>query len=277
VSDAVRTIREAVDDLFADTFRDIRSRLVAIQLSGPHRRFLVTRLGSTGSTWLAKLLNSHPDVYCTHEGILGRVFPATSYRGEDVVTLIEALSSDTMHHAYRAAGDVGSVFLHILGLPKGTFATGVLVRHPARVLNRRLAVLREQNIWWELDPSYARCIRHIWDLDVSTWERADQVFVQELCLFALQVYVSERVDVVIPIERMNDVAYCQEVTWKLTGLEYEPALVEPMIGKPVNRQSGGGSKSVRQILDSFNERQRDCYRLMLAGLVEPFGYDLERG
>jgi hypothetical protein len=263
--------------VFADTLRDIRSRLATIQLSGTHRRFLVARLGSTGSSWLAKLLNSHPDVYCTHEGILARVFPATSYRGEDAVTLIEALSSDTMHHAYLAAGDVGSVFWHILGLPKETFATGLLVRHPARVLNRRLAVLREQNIWQELDPSYVRCIRHIWDLDVSTWDRADQVFVQELCVFALQVYVSERVDIVIPIERMNDVPYCQEALGKLTDLEYEPALVKPMIGNPVNRRSGGASRSVREILDSFNERQRECYRLMLTGVVESFGYDLEQG
>jgi hypothetical protein len=263
--------------VFGDTLRDIRSRLATLQLSGPHRRFLVARLGSTGSSWLAKLLNSHPDVYCTHEGILARVFPATSYRGEDVNTLIESLSSDTMHHAYLAAGDVGSVFWQIFGLPKDTFATGLLVRHPARVLNRRLAVLREQNIWQELDPSYVRCLRHIWDFDVSTWDRADQVFAQELCVFGLQVCVSERVDVVIPIERMNDRAYCQEVLGTLTGLEYEPAVVEPMIGNPVNRRSWGGSKSVREILDSFNERQRDCYRRMLAGVIEVFGYELEGG
>jgi hypothetical protein len=168
-------------------------------------------------------------------------------------------------------------FWHIPGLPEGTFTTGLLVRHPARVLNGRLAIIRDQNNWHELETSYVRCIRHIWDVDVSTWDPVDQVFAQELCAFALQVYVSERVDVVIRVERMKDVGYCQEVLRQLTDVEYEPALVKRMIGQPVNRRSSGAPRSVKEILDSFNERQRECYRMMLAGVVESFGYDLERG
>jgi hypothetical protein len=44
---------------------DLRAQLARLEreLRGTHRRFLVTRMGSSGSTWLAKLLNSHPEVF----------------------------------------------------------------------------------------------------------------------------------------------------------------------------------------------------------------------
>src|SRR5438105_4434195 len=125
---------ETCNAVSGDIWRDIAARLSELQVSGPHRRFLVQRLGSTGSTWLAKLLNSHPDVFCYQEGVISKIFPARSYGNEEILGFIQLLSEDRMHDAYAAVGDVGSTWLpHVLALPRDKFSSGLLLRHPARM------------------------------------------------------------------------------------------------------------------------------------------------
>ncbi len=42
----------------ADNAGALRARLSKLDIRGEHHRFLVNRMGSSGSTWLVKLLNS---------------------------------------------------------------------------------------------------------------------------------------------------------------------------------------------------------------------------
>ena len=79
------TLLEVCRALTGDVFRDVAATLSGLPVAGSHRRFLVHRLGSTGSTWLAKLLNSHPDVFCYHEGVISKIFPARSYGNEEIL------------------------------------------------------------------------------------------------------------------------------------------------------------------------------------------------
>src|SRR5215831_7852275 len=57
-----RTLIDTYVSLARHIDREIASKLSVLEMTGSHRRFLVARQGSTGSTWLAKLINSHPDV-----------------------------------------------------------------------------------------------------------------------------------------------------------------------------------------------------------------------
>jgi hypothetical protein len=69
--------------------------------------------------WLAKLLNSHPDVFCYHEGVVSRVLPNRSYTQEDIFDFIDSLALNSTNGAYQAVGDVGSVWLgHIMNLAR---------------------------------------------------------------------------------------------------------------------------------------------------------------
>src|SRR5437870_615055 len=103
------------------------------------RGFVINRIGSTGSTWLAKLLNSHADVYCSHEGFTAHVYLSTECTADDVLKFIEYFAWDTKHGAYKVLGDIGSVWAgHLPHLKPMT--RGLLVRHPARLLNTRLAI-----------------------------------------------------------------------------------------------------------------------------------------
>src|SRR2546430_6937875 len=66
----------------ADNADALRAGLSKLDIRGEHHRFLVNRMGSSGSTWLVKLLNSHPDVFCYHEGVLAQIYPQKSYTSE---------------------------------------------------------------------------------------------------------------------------------------------------------------------------------------------------
>ncbi|PYX07256.1 MAG: hypothetical protein DMG85_11920, partial [Acidobacteria bacterium] len=94
-----------------DNVGALRASLSKLDIRGEHHRFLVNRMGSSGSTWLVKLLNSHPDVFCYHEGVLAQIYPLKSYTSEHVVNFIRWLAWDDMHGAYKAIGDVGSSWL----------------------------------------------------------------------------------------------------------------------------------------------------------------------
>ncbi|PYX15489.1 MAG: hypothetical protein DMG84_11255 [Acidobacteria bacterium] len=82
-----------------DNVGALRASLSKLDIRGEHHRFLVNRMGSSGSTWLVKLLNSHPDVFCYHEGVLAQIYPLKSYTSEHVVNFIRWLAWDDMHAA----------------------------------------------------------------------------------------------------------------------------------------------------------------------------------
>jgi hypothetical protein len=94
-------IISVVDRANASTHALVELHLSNLKVLGNVNRFVMSRIGSTGSTWLAKLLNAHPDVYCTHEGFLARVYPADHPSHEDILRFIEYFAWDTQHEAYR--------------------------------------------------------------------------------------------------------------------------------------------------------------------------------
>ncbi|MGE5206428.1 MAG: hypothetical protein ACM3PW_12500 [Chlamydiota bacterium] len=256
---------------------DLRAQLARLEpeLTGYHRRFLVNRMGSTGSTWLVKLLNSHPDVFCYHEGVLAQVFPATSYSSDDVVRFIHWLIRDDMHGAYRAIGDVGSTWLgHIQALPKGMFTVGVLLRHPARMLNTRLKVYKTDQSFTEIDHSCLRKIEESWGIKADRHGKMDQIFLQDLFHLCNQISGLRGVDVIIQLERMANADYCCDILHRLTDLHHERSLVELFLNNPVNRRTER-NVSVAEIVGSFTDDQRAWYRQALQTSLPQCGYTVE--
>ena len=106
------------------------------------RLFAVVSWGAAATKWLAKALNSHPDMLCLHAGTnaLSRFGP-----GIDSRQYYHALS--VLAHGYRAVGDVHGIARHHIPALKEAFGDRfnavVLVREPvARV--RSLMALFEQ-------------------------------------------------------------------------------------------------------------------------------------
>lgn len=227
-------------------------------------------MGGTGSAWLAKLLNSHPDVFCTHEAVAARAFPAKEYPASNILNYLRWLAWDTMHDAYAAIGDVGSVWQTHAAALDG-FRTAVLVRHPARVLASRLAIYPHDQSFTEI--KLAADIREIWDIDISGFDPADQIFVHDLHIYASHVWSSRRGVRILRIEDFTEPECCQEAAKYLTGLDYPAALVDQAIQRPVNQRAK--PMPIPEIVSGFTAPQREWYRFMLREAAPELGYALD--
>jgi hypothetical protein len=271
-----RTLIDTYVSLARHIDREIASKLSVLEMTGSHRRFLVARQGSTGSTWLAKLINSHPDAFCYHEGIIAKIFPSVSYGNAEILTFIDLIAKDRMHDAYAAIGDVGSTWLHhLMAVPRSMFSTGLLLRHPARLLNTRLKVYPSDQSFTSVSELAQKCIQLIWGIKASNFTELDQIFIQDAFFFAVQICGLGSLDLIIHIERMNRPDYCGNVLKRLTGQSYERSLIESLVNRPVNRRAGHEASSIIEILDRFSANQRRWYERLLGDLIGYLGYSLE--
>jgi hypothetical protein len=189
---------------------------------------------------------------------------------------ISWLAAHEMNSAYKTVGDVGSAWIsHLASIPKGVLTTGILLRHPARMLNTRLRVYRDDKSYTEIDRECLKRIEQTWAIPALKCSEMDKIFLQDLYNFRTQIEALGSVDVVMQLERLNsDVDYCEDVLHRLTGLYYERSLIEPMVRNPVNRRTEKGV-SLRTILGGFTEQQQAWYRLLLQDSISSAGYDLE--
>jgi hypothetical protein len=245
--------------------------MASLGLVGRHRRFLVTRMGSTGSTWFAKLLNSSPEVYCSHELVVQNVFPRRTFDNADIQRMIAMIATDDMHGAYDAVGDVGSIFMWHLDYVKG-FKTGILVRHPARLLHTRLAVYPQDQSFSEVPKETHRAAAELWGIDMAGLGPQDQIFIHDAYVFSSQLWAIERAQL-IRIEDMSVPELCLPVLHDLTGVEYSAEAVRHALSKRVNQRTK--SKPIEQILEGFSPAQLSWYRLILGNVAPHLGYDLE--
>jgi hypothetical protein len=267
-------ILDVIEEVYSQGEADRRERLAKIELLGDHRRFLVGRMGSTGSTWLAKLLNSHPDVLCTHEQVLSKIHPRESYGVTDVIDLMRDIAWNTQHYAYQAAGDVGSVWLGLLLISRDKFTTALLVRHPARLINTRLKIFPTDQSFTTIEPETTIAIQRLWDINLAKLDMMDQIFLHDLFTFVSQVRAVDQLDLIIRIEDLLDPDYCHEVLYGLTGVRYEADLVARALTNKVNRRTSEGN-TVREIVNGLTPQQREWYRLFLDDVAPRFGYELD--
>jgi hypothetical protein len=125
----------------------------------PAQTFAVISWGCAATGWIARVLGSHPDIYCVHAGntfwhILGGVEQL------DGVPYLRIIASQG--HEYAAAGDVHGISrVHVPELRRvfeGLFNAAVVVREPLARLRSQLALFEEYEAVEE--PR-----RTVWNLD----------------------------------------------------------------------------------------------------------------
>jgi hypothetical protein len=229
-------------------------------------------MGSTGSTWFAKLLDSHPEVHCTHEGLIQQVYPNTRYTPDDVLRFIEYFAWDAKHSAYLAVGDIGSAFFtHLPYLT--SFTTGILMRHPAKILHTRLCTYATDQSFTEIAPETAVAVSELWGIDLNCYDSMDRIFLNDIFVFATQLGAVGKTDLTIRIEDLNRLSYCHETLKRLTNLDYDEGLITSALRLRTNQRSGPAIP-VKDIVERFSPRQRDWYSSMLADVAPCFGYSL---
>lgn len=117
------------------------------------RLFGVVTWGNAGSMWLAKLLNSHPGIFCLHH-LKGQWADILGQKRLDDLRYYEVIERQAS--AYDLAGDVHGVELE--GLPRlerrygERFRAAVLVRHPVpRILSHLGSVAEKGRPYYDLN------------------------------------------------------------------------------------------------------------------------------
>jgi len=257
----------------------------SFEYRGLQQRFFVCRLGSTGSAYLAKLIGAHPEVYCSHEGILAnRPFSAVRQTEEEQQAFLTYLCADAMHHAYKATGDVGSAWLAYLRLapkycPVGNagplLRTGILHRHPLRVLKTQLHIAAREPV--SLPTDATKIMSEYFgtngiDCDLkSVNDSANRNFIWTCYQWRECAIHGGSLDVQIHVERLNDLNYAQEKLCALTGVEYSATLLSPLIGKVVNTRTGE-VEPIDAIYANLPQSYQHWYRVIVDDVADSIGY-----
>ena len=269
----------------SDTLMSAEAFWNSFEYRGLQQRFFVCRLGSTGSAYLARLINAHPDVFCSHEGVLWNRQDLSAGQSErEQQAFLAFICSDAMHGAYLANGDVGSAWLSYLRLapkycPVGNagpkLVTGILQRHPLRVLNTQRHIAARELVTLPADATriisdYFKdsgiCCNIEYMLSVD-----ERSFVWNCYQWREGAINGNCLDVQIHIERMNDLGYAQEKLLLLTGVEYGSELLSPLLGQVVNSRTGQ-EKSVEAIYAELPESHQTWYRAIVEDVADSIGY-----
>lgn len=246
------------------------------QINGSHRRFFLCRLGQSGSTWFAKLLNSHPDVFCSHERILSKIHPKTAASLEDQHHLIQWFAFDSQHETYRAVGDIGSIDLSLaLELPRDKFTIGLLVSHPACQV---IAHLQSTNLE-SYDPNQDQNqlqmeteIKNVFGIEAVNFPTADRVFLSICWLWYCILQNIHEVDYTLKLEDLFQIQPAQQALEALTGVKYDPQLIQHSLTG--EERSLAGNVESPSIFFDKRPQQRHWYKAMVHPLAEQLGYTI---
>ncbi len=251
-------------------FKRMEARYADMTLNGDMRRFFVARQGGTGSAWLAKVLNAHPDVFCSHEAIIAWKPQSTAYSDEDLTQLIESLALNSRHGAYVAAGDIGSAWVgHVVIAPSHLFSVGVLVRHPARMLRTRL--VRARSAVGELASVDCVNIDRFFEVPVSGLSGEDALFLNDCLYWCVTAYCVPQ-PLIIRLEDISTSVFSlAALCRRLTGIEYSPQLLSSLMNTRVN-VSAASEATIDDCLASFTPLQREWYGRFIEPAMFSAGY-----
>ncbi len=248
------------------------------RLGGP-RRFFVSRLGGTGSTWFAKVLNSHPDVFCAHEAVLWFIYPRKTFDVHDHFRFVECVAYDGMHDAYSAIGHVGSTWLDQQGIFPRTWKTGYLMRHPVRTLNSIFRnVAAEGGKFPTVPQSELKEIESLFEVDCAKLDAGDLFFLQNAGVWARAISAVTDfgcADYVFRLEDLNDPDTLQTALKNLTKLTYPDDLILNAIQTRANAREPSGSP-IEELFSRFTTRQQRWLIEYVTPFAELAGYEMPR-
>jgi hypothetical protein len=243
-----------------DAIDQYAGRYAALEDRNGPRRFFVSRLGGSGSTWLAKVLNAHPDVFCTHEGILSRLDPRQPVDIHEHFRFVERVASNAMHGAYAAIGDVGSTWVGQQHLFPPSWRSGFLIRHPVRTLDSLMSHVSAPNAVPEVAPDDRERIAAVFEVDCIDLDPLDLYFHHHAASWTcamLHAYQLGGASVVLRLEQLSDLKTLARVLLYLTGVAYSDVILAPLLGARVNARESE-DLPLHAIVSRFTNTQQRC-------------------
>lgn len=243
----------------------------------PTHVFAIISWGCAATAWIARAVNSHPDIYCVHAAnmfwsSLGNVPRLDGLR---YLTLLGSQAS-----FYSAAGDVHGV--HRAAVPElratlgEMFGCAVVVREPVARLRSQYRLFQEANFHGWGDLAYVDAIAESARIDPSTLSREQRHFLHGVNM--LNAVVAEQQ--IGRIFRCEDVTSNPEALCELVGevtrgkVACDRRWAEAAIGaKPVNAHSGDAPLQ----LGEWEWRVlRSCVTTAAWRAYEALGYQIPR-
>ena len=144
----------------------------------PTQAFAVVSWGCTATAWLAKILNSHPEIFCVH-ALRSYWTTLGQAAGLDDLTYMQVIASQG--HAHKAAGDVHGIDrAHIPTLRQALgprFNAVVVVRNPLPRLYSQLALFAKYQAYKPWDTSFAQQLIATHSLHLPAGTYAEELFV----------------------------------------------------------------------------------------------------
>jgi hypothetical protein len=153
-------------------------RTLFLQAYPPTQAFAVVSWGCAATAWLAKILNSHPEIFCVHAlrsywAMLGDA------AGLDDVTYMHVIASQG--HAHKAAGDIHGIARSSIPALRQAFGPRfhavVVVRAPEARLCSLLALFARYRAHQSWDTSFARHLISTHRLRLPTGTYEEELFV----------------------------------------------------------------------------------------------------
>jgi len=142
----------------------------------PPRLFAVVSWGCAGTAWIARVLNSHPDIFCVHSAAtFWRTFAeAPQIDGKEYMRLLGAQG-----FSHKVAGDVHGVSRSsINSIEKefgSSFRKAVVVRDPVPRVRSQLALMARLKNYKEWDVDYVDAAARNLDMDPTNWTNDDRL------------------------------------------------------------------------------------------------------
>lgn len=243
----------------------------------PHM-FAVVSWGCAATRWLAKVLDSHPDIFCVHaENFFWKALGhAPPLDGTEYLRLIGAQG-----HGYLAAGDVHGVSrqqIPALRAEFGTrFSSAVVIRDPIPRFKSQLALFERYAGLpeWNVDYVDKLIVRLDLPVDPSDY-RAKLVVHAAECLNAIVVERS-----VGPVFRVEDLttshATLSRLVTQVTGGAVKPSeawCARAVALRPINRHASSDSRSIA-FAPWMNEVLRKVVNAETWEAYAAYGYDVD--
>ncbi len=243
----------------------------------PPRLFALVSWGCAGTSWIARALNAHPDIFCVHAaGTMWKIFAGSPpVDGVEYMRIIGAQG-----YAHALAGDVHGVSRHTIPALKQEFgprfAAAVLVRDPLPRMRSQLALMDRLRVHEGWDVGHVDTMARQCGLDPTGWTYPDR----------LQFHAANMLNAIVeevtvgPVFRIEDVSRKPESLHALLNhlsggeLACPSWWIEHVLRlKPLNSHTGTLSPAVP--LQVSPQLLRTVLRPEAAALYEQLGYSLK--
>jgi hypothetical protein len=231
--------------------------------------------GAAGSAWLARLLNSHEDIFCVHAPILERY---NHYVFEESVLLMTKLfTSMSYGGGYPIAGLTHGVplawhqRLNEYFSKSVRFRNFILIRHPIPRIQSSVEEIKKNFLKKGPDPKNEEEYKKIYR-ELS--ERSERKFPDDFV--SLGFYhsckminlIHEETDQTMPIFKMENLVSQENEVQRLVShisdktVRLDPAVIRKLQQTVINKRSTG-NHSPAEVYSSWNDHYRAAYRYLV--------------